>query len=160
MFRLGSGEVIGEIKSGFSSDFLLGGFQRGVERKDPRKTRKRDKAALLDNNGQGKDTDQEDRHLPVRQILDPLDLCLSLTFSKRRGGLMKAAHELAVLCDAQLGLINFSSSNKMYEYCSSPCRLDKPKVCITQSMIHPHRFEPTQPNLQEAATLPSHASQL
>nr|DAD47707.1 TPA_asm: hypothetical protein HUJ06_017644 [Nelumbo nucifera] len=42
-----------------------------------------------------------------------------VTFSKRRGGLMKKAHELSVLCDAHLGLIIFSSSGKMYEYCSS-----------------------------------------
>ncbi|XP_010275495.1 PREDICTED: MADS-box protein AeAP3-2-like [Nelumbo nucifera] len=42
-----------------------------------------------------------------------------VTFSKRRGGLMKKAHELSVLCDAHLGLIIFSSTGKMYEYCSS-----------------------------------------
>ncbi|MCL7024854.1 hypothetical protein MKW94_011652 [Papaver nudicaule] len=42
-----------------------------------------------------------------------------VTFSKRRGGLLKKAHELAVLCDAQLGLIIFSSSGKLFEYCSS-----------------------------------------
>ncbi|KAF3785797.1 MADS-box transcription factor 29 [Nymphaea thermarum] len=41
-----------------------------------------------------------------------------VTFSKRRGGLLKKAHELAVLCDAQIGLIIFSSSGKMFEYCS------------------------------------------
>ncbi|XP_068654823.1 MADS-box protein AeAP3-2-like isoform X1 [Aristolochia californica] len=43
-----------------------------------------------------------------------------VTFSKRRGGLLKKAHELAVLCDAQLGVIIFSSSGKMFEYCSPP----------------------------------------
>ncbi|KAF8390892.1 hypothetical protein HHK36_023191 [Tetracentron sinense] len=43
-----------------------------------------------------------------------------VTFSKRRGGLLKKAHELSVLCDAQLGLIIFSSTGKMFEYCSSP----------------------------------------
>ncbi|XP_058070928.1 MADS-box protein AeAP3-2-like [Magnolia sinica] len=43
-----------------------------------------------------------------------------VTFSKRRGGLLKKAHELAVLCDAQLGVIIFSASGKMFEYCS-PC---------------------------------------
>ncbi|XP_043693358.1 MADS-box protein GGM13-like [Telopea speciosissima] len=42
-----------------------------------------------------------------------------VTFSKRRGGLLKKAHELSVLCDAQLGLIVFSTTGKMYEYCSS-----------------------------------------
>ncbi|KAI3968206.1 hypothetical protein MKX01_018509 [Papaver californicum] len=45
-----------------------------------------------------------------------------VTFSKRRGGLLKKAHELAVLCDAQLGLIIFSSSGKMFEYSSPPSK--------------------------------------
>ncbi|XP_043718022.1 MADS-box protein GGM13-like [Telopea speciosissima] len=48
-----------------------------------------------------------------------------VTFSKRRGGLLKKAHELAVLCDAQLGLIIFSSTGKMYEYCSSHCSMQQ-----------------------------------
>ncbi|RZC77597.1 hypothetical protein C5167_001795 [Papaver somniferum] len=46
-----------------------------------------------------------------------------VTFSKRRGGLLKKAHELAVLCDAQLGLIIFSSSGKMFEYSSPPSNM-------------------------------------
>lgn len=45
-----------------------------------------------------------------------------VTFSKRRGGLLKKAHELAVLCDAQLGVIIFSSSGKMFEYSSPQSR--------------------------------------
>ncbi|KAL3841272.1 hypothetical protein ACJIZ3_025863 [Penstemon smallii] len=42
-----------------------------------------------------------------------------VTFSKRRGGLMKKAKELAVLCDAQVGVIIFSSTGKLYEFASS-----------------------------------------
>lgn len=42
-----------------------------------------------------------------------------VTFSKRRGGLLKKAHELAVLCDAEVGLILFSSTGKLFEYVSS-----------------------------------------
>ncbi|KAL5731696.1 hypothetical protein ACHQM5_004400 [Ranunculus cassubicifolius] len=41
-----------------------------------------------------------------------------VTFSKRRGGLIKKARELSVLCDAPLGLIIFSSSGKMFQYCT------------------------------------------
>ncbi|XP_031488711.1 MADS-box protein AeAP3-2-like isoform X2 [Nymphaea colorata] len=41
-----------------------------------------------------------------------------VTFSDRRDGLLEKAHELAVLCDAQIGLIIFSSSGQMFEYCS------------------------------------------
>ncbi|KAL4199999.1 hypothetical protein AMTRI_Chr03g147530 [Amborella trichopoda] len=43
-----------------------------------------------------------------------------VTFSKRRTGLLKKAHERSILCDAQLGLIVFSSSGKMYEYSNPP----------------------------------------
>ncbi|EFJ13151.1 MADS-domain transcription factor [Selaginella moellendorffii] len=42
-----------------------------------------------------------------------------VTFSKRRGGLLKKAHELSVLCDAQIALIIFSSTGKLFEYSSS-----------------------------------------
>nr|Q9ATE5.1 RecName: Full=MADS-box protein FBP24; AltName: Full=Floral-binding protein 24 [Petunia x hybrida]AAK21255.1 MADS-box transcription factor FBP24 [Petunia x hybrida] len=43
-----------------------------------------------------------------------------VTFSKRRAGLLKKTHELSVLCDAQIGLIIFSSKGKLFEYCSQP----------------------------------------
>lgn len=39
-----------------------------------------------------------------------------VTFSKRRGGLLKKAHEISVLCDAGVALIVFSSKGKLYEY--------------------------------------------
>ncbi|KAK1257557.1 MADS-box transcription factor 29 [Acorus gramineus] len=45
-----------------------------------------------------------------------------VTFSKRRTGLLKKAHELGILCDAQLGLIIFSSTGKMFEY-SNPQKI-------------------------------------
>jgi len=36
-----------------------------------------------------------------------------VTFSKRRNGLLKKAKELAILCDAEVGVIIFSSTNSM-----------------------------------------------
>nr|AJP06275.1 DAL23 [Pinus tabuliformis] len=42
-----------------------------------------------------------------------------VTFSKRRSGLLKKAHELSVLCDAELGLIIFSSTGKLFEYATA-----------------------------------------
>ncbi|XP_058760722.1 MADS-box protein JOINTLESS-like [Vicia villosa] len=42
-----------------------------------------------------------------------------VTFSKRRKGLFKKAHELSTLCDADVGLLVFSSTNKLFEYASS-----------------------------------------
>jgi len=38
-----------------------------------------------------------------------------VTFCKRRGGLMKKAYELSVLCDADVALIVFSGRGKLYE---------------------------------------------
>uniref|UniRef100_A0A0D9ZIP3 MADS-box transcription factor n=1 Tax=Oryza glumipatula TaxID=40148 RepID=A0A0D9ZIP3_9ORYZ len=42
-----------------------------------------------------------------------------VTFSKRRGGLMKKARELAILCDADVGLIVFSCTGRLYDFSSS-----------------------------------------
>ncbi|WCJ43536.1 MADS-box transcription factor 16 [Euphorbia peplus] len=44
---------------------------------------------------------------------------LQVTFSKRRSGIFKKAHELSVLCDAQISIIMHSSTGKFYE-CVSP----------------------------------------
>ncbi|XP_024023274.1 truncated transcription factor CAULIFLOWER A isoform X2 [Morus notabilis] len=41
-----------------------------------------------------------------------------VTFSKRRSGLLKKAHEISVLCDAHVGLIIFSTKGKLFEYSS------------------------------------------
>nr|UXR27458.1 MADS transcription factor AGL6-2 [Staphisagria picta] len=42
-----------------------------------------------------------------------------VTFSKRRNGLLKKAYELSILCDAEVGLIVFSSRGKLYEFASA-----------------------------------------
>ncbi|XP_041018508.1 MADS-box protein SVP-like [Juglans microcarpa x Juglans regia] len=42
-----------------------------------------------------------------------------VTFSKRRRGLLKKAEELSVLCDAEVALIIFSATGKLFEFCSS-----------------------------------------
>ncbi|CAH8354205.1 unnamed protein product [Eruca vesicaria subsp. sativa] len=48
-------------------------------------------------------------NLPSRQI----------TFSKRRKGLLKKAHELSVLCDAQVAAVVFSQKGRLYDFSSS-----------------------------------------
>ncbi|XP_066341264.1 MADS-box transcription factor 23-like [Miscanthus floridulus] len=45
-----------------------------------------------------------------------------VTFSKRRSGLFKKARELAVLCDAQVGVLVFSSAGRLYDYSSTSTR--------------------------------------
>ncbi|XP_078160169.1 MADS-box transcription factor 23-like [Carex rostrata] len=42
-----------------------------------------------------------------------------VTFSKRRSGLVKKAKELSVLCDAEVGLMVFSCTGRLYEFSSS-----------------------------------------
>lgn len=42
-----------------------------------------------------------------------------VTFSKRRKGLLKKARELSILCDADVSLIVFSSTGRLYEFSSS-----------------------------------------
>uniref|UniRef100_A0A7N2MX25 MADS-box domain-containing protein n=1 Tax=Quercus lobata TaxID=97700 RepID=A0A7N2MX25_QUELO len=42
-----------------------------------------------------------------------------VTFSKRRRGLFKKAFELSTLCDAEIGLMVFSATGKLFEYASS-----------------------------------------
>jgi len=42
-----------------------------------------------------------------------------VTFSKRRSGLFKKAKELAILCDAEVGLIVFSSTGRLYDFAST-----------------------------------------
>ncbi|KMT18771.1 hypothetical protein BVRB_2g028880 isoform B [Beta vulgaris subsp. vulgaris] len=42
-----------------------------------------------------------------------------VTFSKRRSGLLKKAHELSVLCDAEVAVIIFSSTGRLFEFSNS-----------------------------------------
>ncbi|NWI08838.1 MEF2A factor, partial [Crypturellus soui] len=42
-----------------------------------------------------------------------------VTFTKRKFGLMKKAYELSVLCDCEIALIIFNSSNKLFQYAST-----------------------------------------
>ncbi|KAG4389034.1 hypothetical protein AAZX31_09G262200 [Glycine max] len=48
-----------------------------------------------------------------------------VTFSKRRCGLLKKTKELSVLCDAKIGIIIFSSTGKMREWCTEPFRMEQ-----------------------------------
>ncbi|XP_065879497.1 truncated transcription factor CAULIFLOWER A-like [Euphorbia lathyris] len=44
-----------------------------------------------------------------------------VTFSKRRSGLLKKAHEISVLCDAEVALIVFSTKGKLFDYSTDSC---------------------------------------
>ncbi|CAN1822911.1 Agamous-like MADS-box protein AGL15 [Linum perenne] len=42
-----------------------------------------------------------------------------VTFSKRRSGLLKKAQELSILCDAEVAVIIFSNTGKLFDFSSS-----------------------------------------
>ncbi|MGH0180259.1 UNVERIFIED_CONTAM: hypothetical protein FKN15_008159 [Acipenser sinensis] len=44
---------------------------------------------------------------------------MQVTFTKRKFGLMKKAYELSVLCDCEIALIIFNSTNKLFQYAST-----------------------------------------
>ncbi|XP_060668747.1 agamous-like MADS-box protein AGL18 isoform X1 [Ziziphus jujuba] len=76
------------------------------------------------NMGRGKIEIKKIENLNSRQV----------TFSKRRGGLIKKANELSVLCDAEVAVIIFSSTGKLYEFASN-------RFGFEHRMIGPRRSE-------------------
>ncbi|XP_059069595.1 MADS-box protein AGL24 [Cryptomeria japonica] len=46
-----------------------------------------------------------------------------VTSSKRRKGLIKKAKEVSVLCDADVGLITFSATGRLFEYSTSSMKM-------------------------------------
>ncbi|KAK7252460.1 hypothetical protein RIF29_36408 [Crotalaria pallida] len=64
-----------------------------------------------------------------------------VTFSKRRKGLIKKAKELAILCDAEVGLVIFSNTAKLYEYASTSMKsvIERYNTCKGehQQLINP-----------------------
>ena len=46
-------------------------------------------------------------------------LHFQVTFTKRKFGLMKKAYELSVLCDCEIALIIFNSTNRLFQYAST-----------------------------------------
>jgi hypothetical protein len=67
-----------------------------------------------------------------------------VTFSKRRSGLVKKARELGILCDADVGLIVFSCTGRLYEFSSTRLVASSTASCArcihTQIMIYPIPF--------------------
>ncbi|KAM7520622.1 hypothetical protein LguiB_019584 [Lonicera macranthoides] len=48
-----------------------------------------------------------------------------VTFSKRRPGLLKKAHEISVLCEAEIAVIVFSNLGKLFEYSSHHSSMER-----------------------------------
>ncbi|QHO55911.1 hypothetical protein HN51_010768 [Arachis hypogaea] len=60
-----------------------------------------------------------------------------VTFSKRRTGLLKKAQELAILCDAEVAVIIFSNTGKLFEFSSSGMKrtLSRYNKCTDSSEV-------------------------
>ncbi|KAF3321013.1 MADS-box transcription factor 23-like protein [Carex littledalei] len=60
-----------------------------------------------------------------------------VTFSKRRKGLLKKARELSILCDADVCLIVFSSTGRLYEFSSSSTKAILDRYAKSKEEHHP-----------------------
>ncbi|GCB60866.1 hypothetical protein scyTo_0009246 [Scyliorhinus torazame] len=57
------------------------------------------------------------KKIQITRIVDERNR--QVTFTKRKFGLMKKAYELSVLCDCEIALIIFNSTNKLFQYAST-----------------------------------------
>ena len=73
------------------------------------------------------------------------NLRTQVTFNKRKFGVMKKAYELSVLCDCEIALIIFSSSNKLYQYAST----DMDKVLLKYTEYNEPHESLTNKNIIE-----------
>ncbi|KAL0668363.1 hypothetical protein Bca4012_031067 [Brassica carinata] len=80
-----------------------------------------------------------------------------VTFSKRKGGLLKKAYELSVLCDVEVALIIFSSSSKLYEFSSDAMEktIERYSRCNNNILDNNRPEESTQRWSQEVTKLRS-----
>ena len=69
-----------------------------------------------------------------------------VTFNKRKFGVMKKAYELSVLCDCEIALIVFSSSNKLYQYAST----DMDKILLKYTEYNEPHESLTNKNIIDA----------
>ncbi|ONH90688.1 hypothetical protein PRUPE_8G069300 [Prunus persica] len=67
-----------------------------------------------------------------------------VTFSKRRRGLFKKAQELSTLCDAEIALVVFSATGKLFEYTSSSVQ----QVIERHGLLSSNYDQLNQPSLE------------
>jgi hypothetical protein len=69
-----------------------------------------------------------------------------VTFTKRKFGLMKKAYELSVLCDCEIALIIFNSTNRLFQYAST----DMDKVLLKYTEYNEPHESRTNSDIMEA----------
>lgn len=75
-----------------------------------------------------------------------------VTFTKRKFGLMKKAYELSVLCDCEIALIIFNSTNKLFQYAST----DMDKVLLKYTEYNEPHESRTNNDIVEALSKKEH----
>lgn len=83
-------------------------------------------------------------------VKDVFFLCApQVTFTKRKFGLMKKAYELSVLCDCEIALIIFNSSNKLFQYAST----DMDKVLLKYTEYNEPHESRTNSDIVEVSAI-------
>ncbi|XP_034988159.1 myocyte-specific enhancer factor 2A isoform X1 [Zootoca vivipara] len=84
------------------------------------------------------------KKIQITRIMDERNR--QVTFTKRKFGLMKKAYELSVLCDCEIALIIFNSSNKLFQYAST----DMDKVLLKYTEYNEPHESRTNSDIVEA----------
>ncbi|XP_056134367.1 myocyte-specific enhancer factor 2A-like [Lampris incognitus] len=90
------------------------------------------------------------KKIQITRILDERNR--QVTFTKRKFGLMKKAYELSVLCDCEIALIIFNSSNKLFQYAST----DMDKVLLKYTEYNEPHESRTNSDIVEALNKKEH----
>uniref|UniRef100_A0A0G2JDT0 Myocyte enhancer factor 2C n=2 Tax=Mus TaxID=862507 RepID=A0A0G2JDT0_MOUSE len=89
------------------------------------------------------------KKIQITRIMDERNR--QVTFTKRKFGLMKKAYELSVLCDCEIALIIFNSTNKLFQYAST----DMDKVLLKYTEYNEPHESRTNSDIVEAVPPPS-----
>ncbi|XP_029284414.1 myocyte-specific enhancer factor 2A-like isoform X2 [Cottoperca gobio] len=90
------------------------------------------------------------KKIQITRIMDERNR--QVTFMKRKFGLMKKAYELSVLCDCEIALIIFNSSNKLFQYAST----DMDKVLLKYTEYNEPHESRTNSDIVEALNKKEH----
>ncbi|XP_040197947.1 myocyte-specific enhancer factor 2C isoform X11 [Rana temporaria] len=90
------------------------------------------------------------KKIQITRIMDERNR--QVTFTKRKFGLMKKAYELSVLCDCEIALIIFNSTNKLFQYAST----DMDKVLLKYTEYNEPHESRTNSDIVEALNKKEH----